>query len=87
MSSFSVEPEALRTAAKQLADALQGEPPPRWPVQRDLGNQDLNDTAQSFARNVARVWSTRIEEFDEVVARLRASADAYEQADEDGVAR
>lgn len=87
MSTFSVEPEALRAAAEQLRGAMQAERAPEWPALPDFGEQVLQDAARAFARNVIPVWATRMEEFEEVVERLRASADAYEQADLDGVSR
>jgi len=87
MSTFCMEPEALRVAAAQLRGARQAEPAPRWQVLSDFGEQVLQAAARAFAQNLITVWSTRAEEIDEVVERLRASADAYEQADLDGVAR
>ncbi|MFJ4159421.1 hypothetical protein [Microbacterium testaceum] len=87
MSMFSVEPAALRAAAEQLRGARQAERAPQWPALPDFGEQVLQAAARAFAQNVVPVWSTRAEEFDEVVERLLASADAYEQADLDGAPR
>ncbi len=87
MSTFCVEPEALRVAAARLRGARQSESEPRWPTLPNFGEQVLQAAARAFAQNVAAVWSARAEEFDELVERLRASADAYEQADLDGVPR
>jgi len=87
MSTFCVEPEALRVAAAQLRGARQAEPAPQWPALPDFGEQVIQAVARAFAQKVIAVWATRAEEIDEVVERLRASADAYEQADLDGVSR
>jgi len=87
MSSFSVEPEALRIAAGRLRGARQAEPAPQWPTLPAFGEQILQDAAHAFAQKIVPVWASRAAEFDEVVERLLASADAYEQADLDGVPR
>lgn len=87
LSSFSVEPEALRIVAAQLRGARQAEPASQWPALPAFGEQILQEAARAFAQKIVPVWASRAAELDEVVERLLTSADAYEQADLDGVPR
>jgi hypothetical protein len=86
MTTFSVDPTAVRAAATQLEDARCSVPAASWLNGTDFGHATLATAAADYTTHLSELWENRLEELDEIASRLRTSADAYEQADADGAA-
>jgi hypothetical protein len=86
MTTFSVDPAAVRAAGTQLEDARGSVPTASWPEGTDFGHAGLATAATDYTARLSGLWVNRLEELDEIASRLRTSADAYEQADADGAA-
>lgn len=82
MTSFSIDTEAVREIAARV-QGIRDEAPLAAPLPRvEFGHGGLAAATASFSALLLRAWRSRLVETEQIAARLRASAHAYDEADE-----
>ncbi|WP_144783311.1 hypothetical protein [Microbacterium sp. BH-3-3-3] len=83
MSRFSVDPEALRTAAARLDHVREAAGSFVGTCPADVGHADVAQSISRLAVDTADSWRTAVEDLEHLVDRLKQSADLYERTDQD----
>ncbi len=84
MGEFAVEVAGLRSAARAVDDIAAGATVSgavKHPS--EVGDAALAAAIAEFATTTGKSWTTRVSATEELAAKLRGSASAYERADHD----
>ena len=85
MVSFSVDPEALDSAADKVQAIADETTSSQVSTEPDWGNGELASAAAEHREAFNASWSEQLEQVEDVASRLRTTADAYEEADRESV--
>ncbi|MFG6502500.1 hypothetical protein [Microbacterium sp. P05] len=85
MVAYSVDAETLRSTADKMQGVRDGATKADDPEGGDWGNAALAQATSALTAKMNETWAARTEELDEIVSRLRSTADLYERADRESV--
>jgi hypothetical protein len=84
MGEFAVEVAGLRSTARSVDDIVAGATVSGAVTHpSEVGDAALAEAIAAFATTMGKSWTTRVSAAEDLAAKLRSSAAAYERADHD----